>query len=117
MAKTGAGRKLSRKGGFRTSLLRNLATELMRHEQIKTTVAKAKECSRLANHLISLAKKDDLIARRRVAKDIQDTEVYNKIFTTLVPRYMNRPGAFTRIFRLQARQGDNAEMALIKLIA
>src|SRR5258706_10779349 len=98
MAKTGAGRKLNRKGGFRTSLLRGLVTELIRHEQIKTTEAKAKECSRLANHLISVAKKDDLIARRTVAKDIHDTEVFDKIFTTLVPRYSSRPGAFTRIF-------------------
>lgn len=117
MAKTTAGRKLSRKGGFRTNLLRNLATNLIRHEQITTTVAKAKECARFTNHLIAVAKKDDLNARRAIQRDIQDREVHKKLFDVLVQRYNNRVGGCTRIFRLQARQGDNAQMALIKLIA
>jgi len=117
MSQTMAGRKLGRKRGARTQLLRNLTTELIRHEQIKTTVPKAKECCRLANHLISVAKKDNLNARRAVARDIQDRDAYKKLFDVLVQRYSSRTGGFTRIFRLNTRQGDNAELALIKLIS
>src|SRR5437016_3247981 len=118
MAKTTAGRKLSRRGGARTQLLRFLTSELLRHEQIQTTAAKAKETSRLANHIIAVAKRGDLNARRAVARDIHDSEVQKKLFDVLVQRYASRPaGAYTRIFKLAARQGDNAEMALLKLIA
>ncbi|MFN0116714.1 MAG: 50S ribosomal protein L17 [Elusimicrobiota bacterium] len=117
MALTGAGRKLGRKTGFRTQMLRSLATDLIRYEQIQTTFPKAKECSRLANHLISVAKKGDLNAHKAVARDIRDNEIRKKIFDVLVKRYSSRTGGFTRIFRLVARQGDNAQMALIKLIA
>ena len=117
MAHTKAGRKLGRKRGFRTQMLRSLASELIRHEQIKTTFPKAKEACRLANHLISVAKRDDLNARRAVARDIQDRDVQKKIFDVLVQRYSGRTGGFTRIFRLAPRQGDNANLALIKLIS
>ena len=117
MAKTGAGRKLGRKGGFRTQLLRGLASELIRHEQIQTTYPKAKECRRLAEHLISVAKRGDLNARRMVARDIRDGEVLKKLFDTLATRYSTRVGGYTRVFRLAPRQGDNADMALVKLIA
>ena len=115
--KTGAGRKLGRKSGARRGLLRSLATELLRHEQLITTVSKAKECSRITNHIISIAKKNDLNARKRVVGDIQDREVVKKLFDVLIHRYNTRVGGCTRIFRLERRQGDNAEMALIKLIA
>ena len=117
MAKTAAGRKLNRRQGHRKQLLRFLASELLKHEQIKTTVAKAKETARLANHLISVAKKGDLNARRKVAEDLRDKDVTKKLFDVLVQRYSNRPGAFTQMFRLHVRQGDNAEIALLKLIA
>ena len=117
MAKTTAGRKLGRKRGFRTALLRGLATELFRHEQIRTTYPKAKECARLADRLIAVAKRDDLNARRRIARDIRDKTVTRKLFGILVPRYGERIGGCTRVFRLAPRQGDNAEMALVKLIA
>ena len=117
MAKTGAGRKLGRKTGFRFAMLRSLATELIRYEQIQTTFPKAKECSRLTERLISVAKKGDINARRRVAKDIKDIEVTKKLFDVLSSRYATRVGGFTRVFKLQNRQGDNAQMALIKLIA
>lgn len=117
MAKTAAGRKLGRKTGFRFSLLRSLSTDLIRYEQIKTTFPKAKECSRMTEHLISIAKRGDMNARRQVAKDIRDGEVTQKLFEVLAPRYSSRAGGFTRVFRLQSRQGDNAPMALIKLIA
>lgn len=117
MAHTTAGRKLGRKRGFRTQMLRNMAQELLRHEQIQTTVPKAKECVRLTNHLISVAKRDDLNSRRKVARDIRDNDVLTKLFDVLIRRYENRTGGFTRIFRLAHRQGDNAEVALVKLIA
>lgn len=115
--KTHAGRKLGRKSGFRKMMLRGLATDLFRYEQITTTTAKAKECSRFAERLISVAKKNDLSARRAVAKDIRDQEVMKKLFDVLIQRYNARSGGCTRIYKLQARQGDNANMALIKLIA
>jgi large subunit ribosomal protein L17 len=117
MAKTAAGRKLRRPSGHRRALLRSLATDLLRYEQIQTTVAKAKECSRITNHLIAVAKKDDLNARRAVARDIQDREVFKKLFDVLIGRYKDRTGGCTRIFKIGNRQGDNSEMALIKLIA
>ena len=117
MAKTTAGRKLRRKQGARVGLLRSLATDLFRNEKITTTFAKAKECSRLANHLIAVAKRADLNARRMVARDIHDHEILTKVFDVLAQRYATRTGAATQIFRLNPRQGDNAEMALIKLIA
>ncbi len=117
MAKTTPGRKLGRKTGFRFSLLRQLTTDLIRYEKLTTTFPKAKECSRMAEHLISVAKRGDLNARRAVARDIQDREAMTKLFDILAPRYSARTGGFTRVFRLQARQGDNAPMALIKLIA
>lgn len=117
MAKTAAGRKLGRKTGFRKSLLRGLATDLIRYEKIQTTFPKAKECSRLTERLISVAKRGDLNARRAVARELSNTEAKTKLFDVLAPRYSSRAGGYTQIFRLQTRQGDNAQMALIKLIA
>ncbi len=117
MAKTGAGRKLGRKTGFRFAMLRSLTTDLIRYEQIQTTFPKAKECSRMTEKVISAAKKGDMNARRVVAKDIRDVEVTKKLFDVLATRYANRVGGYTKVFRLQNRQGDNAQMALIKLIA
>jgi large subunit ribosomal protein L17 len=98
-------------------LLRNLTVSLFTHEKITTTVAKAKEASRFANHLIAIAKKGDLNAQKRVAQDIHDTEVRKKLFEVLAPRYASRNGGCTQIFRLNNRQGDNAEMALLRLLA
>lgn len=71
----------------------------------------------MTDHLISIAKRDNLSARRRVAKDIHDKEVYEKLFGVLIHRYADRAGGFARIFRIGPRQGDNAEIALVKLIA
>lgn len=117
MAQTTAGRKLGRKQGARISLLRSLATALLKHEQIQTTVPKAKECARFTNHLISVAKKGDLNAHRSVARDIHDQDVHKKLFDVLAPRYASRDGGYTKVFRIGSRQGDNAEVALVKLIA
>ena len=117
MAHTAMGRKLGRKSGHRKQLLRSLATDLLRHEQIVTTFPKAKECQRLADHLIAVAKRDNLNARKAVARDIQDKDVRKKLFEVLVQRYTNRTGGCTRVFKLAPRQGDNAPMAVVKLIA
>jgi large subunit ribosomal protein L17 len=117
MGKTGMGRKLNRRTGFRMQLLRGLTTELIRHEQIQTTLAKAKECARFTDRLVHVAKKGDLNAHKAVAKHIKDRAVTKKLFEVLAQRYSSRVGGVTRIFKLQARQGDNASMALIKLIA
>ncbi len=113
---THAGRKLNRPTGARKSLLRNLAVSLFRHEQIRTTVAKAKELSRFADGVLALAKAKTLESRRRVAGDVNDADVRKKIYDVLVPRYQSRAGGVTRIHRIGTRNGDNAEMALIRLV-
>jgi large subunit ribosomal protein L17 len=117
MASTTAGRRLGRKEGFRKSVLRSLTTDLIRYEKLQTTFPKAKECSRLTERLISVAKRGDMNARRAVARELTNAEARTKLFDVLAPRYSSRQGGCTQIFKLQTRQGDNAQMALIKLIA
>ncbi len=114
--KTHAGRKLSRPTGARFALLRSLATSLFQHEQIKTTLAKAKEVSRFSESLLAVAKRKDLTSTRKVSAVIPDREVRRKIYDVLVPRYQARAGGCTRIYRLGRRLGDGAETALIKLV-
>lgn len=111
-----AGRKLGRTAMHRKALLRNLSTELFRHERIRTTLMKAKELRPFAEKLITLSKRETLHARRLVLRDIHDQEVVSKIFDTLSSRYAQRPGGYTRIVKLGPRRGDNAEMALIELV-
>ena len=100
----------------RTALLRNLSTELFRHERIRTTLMKAKELRPFAEKLITLSKRETLHARRLVLRDIHDKDVVAKMFDTLSSRFASRPGGYTRIVKLGPRRGDNAEMALIELI-
>jgi large subunit ribosomal protein L17 len=100
----------------RLALLRNLSTELFRHESIRTTLMKAKELRPFAEKLITLSKRETLHARRLVLRDIHDKEVVSKIFDTISSRFAQRPGGYTRIVKLGPRRGDNAEMALIELI-
>jgi len=109
-------RKLGRTSEHRRALLRNMATSLFRHDRIETTLEKAKELRRYAEKLITLAKKDTLHARRTAATKISDPEVLQKLFGTLGPLYANRPGGYTRIVKLGARRGDNAEKAFIELV-
>ncbi len=113
-----AHRKLGRITPHRTALLRNLATALFERERIRTTLMKAKELRPFAEHLITLAKRDDgrLHARRLVLRDIKDTVVVKKLFDTLGARFASRPGGYTRILRLGPRRGDGAEMAIVELI-
>src|SRR5882672_10050025 len=111
-----AGRKLGRTSMHRIAMLRNLSTELFRHERIRTTLMKAKELRPFAEKLITLSKRETLHARRLVLRDIHDKEVVSKMFDTISSRFAQRPGGYTRIVKLGVRRGDNAEMALIELI-
>lgn len=111
-----SGRQLSRTASHRKMLLRNLVTELFRHERIETTAAKAKEARRMAERLITFAKRGDLHARRRVDRFVMNREVTRKLFTTIAPWYEGRDGGYTRIIRTRARLGDGAEMALLELV-
>ena len=111
-----AGRKLGRTSMHRIALLRNLSTELFRHERIRTTLMKAKELRPFAEKLITLSKRESLHARRLVLRDIHDKDVVSKLFDTISSRFAQRPGGYTRIVKLGPRRGDSAEMALIELI-
>ena len=111
-----SGRKLGRDTAHRTALLRNLATALFRHERICTTLAKARETRRFSERLITLGKKDSLHAKRLAARHISDKAVHKKLFTEIAPRFADRPGGYTRMFKLGRRKGDSAPMALIELV-
>ena len=110
------GRKLGRSTKHRKALFRNLATELFRHNKIKTTEAKAKAVQPIAEQLITLARRGDLHARRLAARDIQDPAVLQKLFDEIGPMMEDRPGGYTRIYRLGQRRGDAADMAQIELV-
>ena len=110
------GRQLSRTRSHRRATLRNLATSLFRHERIETTTAKAKELRPYAERLITLARRGDVHSRRLAATKIQDREVLGKLFDDIAPRYMERPGGYTRVLKLGNRTGDAAEMSLIELV-
>jgi large subunit ribosomal protein L17 len=109
-------KKLGRTSSHRLALLRSLSTSLFKHERIRTTVPKARELRSFAERLITLARRDDLHARRQVVRQIADKEVVKKLFSTLWPRFATRPGGYTRTMKLGPRQGDGAEMAFIELV-
>jgi large subunit ribosomal protein L17 len=109
-------RKLGRTSSHRKALLRGLATDLFRHERLRTTLPKAKELRPFAERLITLARRDDLHARRQVLRQIADKDVVKKLFATLGPRFATRPGGYTRTLLLGPRQGDGADMAIVELI-
>jgi large subunit ribosomal protein L17 len=111
-----AGKKLGRSSAHRKALFRNLVTELFRHEQIRTTEAKAKAIRPQAERLITLARRGDLHARRLVARDVQDPEILQKLFDELAERYEDREGGYTRIYKLGPRKGDAAPVVLISLV-
>jgi large subunit ribosomal protein L17 len=106
-------------------MLRNQAMSLLRHERIETTVARGKELRPFVERIISIAKRSldapegsahAVTARRRVAEDISDREVVTKLFDTIAPRYVERPGGYTRLLRLGHRRGDAAEVASVELV-
>jgi len=110
------GRKLNRTASHRGALLASLAAALIKHEQIATTLPKAKELRRVTDRLITLAKRGDLHARRLAASRIRDDAMVAKLFETLGPRYAARPGGYTRVLRAGFRYGDSAPMAVIELV-
>ena len=111
-----AGRKLNRTATHRSALFASLATALIKHEQIVTTLPKAKELRRVTDRLITLAKKGDLHARRLAFARIRDEAMVAKLFDTLGPRYAERPGGYTRVLKAGFRYGDSAPMAVIELV-
>ncbi|MGQ9630340.1 MAG: 50S ribosomal protein L17 [bacterium] len=108
-------RKLGRASGHRMAMLRNLATDLLKHGRIQTTEAKAKEVRRLAERLITLGKRGDLHARRMAIRIIYDKDVTYKLFDEIAERYKETNGGYTRILKLGPRRGDSAPMAIIEL--
>ncbi len=108
--------KLNRTPSHRNAMLRNMTESIITHERIQTTLAKAKEVRKMVDQVITLAKKDDLHARRQVLSLIPNKTVVSKLFDEIAPRYKERPSGFTRIYRLGNRRGDAAEMAVISLI-
>ena len=111
-----AGKRLGRSSAHRKALFRNLVTELFRHEQIRTTEAKAKAIRPQAERLISLAKRGDLHARRMAARDVQDPEILRKLFDEIAERFEDREGGYTRLYKLGPRKGDAAPVVLISLV-
>ncbi|ABV85538.1 MULTISPECIES: 50S ribosomal protein L17 [Shewanella] len=111
-----SGRQLNRNSSHRQAMFRNMACSIVRHEVIKTTVAKAKELRRVVEPLITLAKSDSVANRRLAFARTRDAEVVGKLFTELGPRFQERPGGYTRILKCGLRTGDKAPMAYIELV-
>ena len=111
-----AGKKLGRKSSHRKAMIRNMVTSLLEHERIVTTTPKAKEARRVADKMITLAKRGDLHARRQALSFIQDKAVVAKLFSDLKDSYMDRNGGYTRIIRTGNRSGDAAPMAILELV-
>ena len=110
------GRKLNRTSSHRKAMFANMAASLIEHEQIVTTLPKAKELRSVADKLITLGKRGDLHARRQAISRIRDVEQVRKLFDVLGPRYKERNGGYTRVLKAGFRYGDNAPMAVIELV-
>ncbi len=110
------GRKLGRKNGNRRALLMNLASQLIVHKRIKTTDAKAKELRSFIEPLITLAKKDDLHSRRMVIKKLPHKNIVRSLCKEIAPRYVERPGGYTRIIKLGYRDNDRAPVSIIEFV-
>jgi large subunit ribosomal protein L17 len=111
-----AGRKLNRTSSHRTAMFANMAASLIEHEQIVTTLPKAKELRPVVEKLVTLAKKGDLAARRLAAARIRNEEMVKKLFETIGPRYQERSGGYTRVLKAGFRYGDNAPLAVIEFV-
>ena len=109
-------RKLGRDSAHRKAMLRNLVTDLLREGRIQTTDMRAKETRRIAEKLITLAKRGDLHARRQAMEFIFDETVVAKLFDEIAPKYAERNGGYTRILKLGKRQGDAAEVVFLELV-
>ena len=111
-----SGRKLNRTSSHRKSLFKNMAQALLKHEQIVTTLPKAKELKRVVEKLITLGKKGNLHARRLAFNQIRDKDMVSKLFDSLAKRYSDRKGGYTRVLKAGFRYGDSAPMAVIELV-
>jgi large subunit ribosomal protein L17 len=110
------GRKLNRTASHRKAMFANMAVALIEHEQIVTTLPKAKELRSIVDKLITLGKRGDLHARRQAISRMRDVEQAKKLFDILGPRYKDRNGGYTRVLKAGFRYGDNAPMAVIELV-
>jgi large subunit ribosomal protein L17 len=111
-----SGRRLGRTTSHREAMFRNLVTSFLTHEKITTTDAKAKEIRSVAEKMITLGKRGDLHSLRQAASYIREKSIVTKLFSTIAPRYKDRPGGYTRIVKLGIRQGDAAPVSIIELV-
>ena len=111
-----SGRKLNRTSSHRKSLFKNMAQALLKHEQIVTTLPKAKELKRVVEKLITLGKKGNLHSRRLAFNQIRDKDMVSKLFDNLAKRYSDRKGGYSRVLKAGFRYGDSAPMAVIELV-
>jgi len=111
-----SGRKLNRTSSHRKAMFANMAVALLKHEQIKTTLPKAKELRPIVDKLITLGKRDTPHAKRQVFAQLRDEAATAKLFETLAPRYAERHGGYTRVLKAGYRYGDSAPMAVIELV-
>ncbi len=111
-----SGRKLNRTSSHRDAMFRNMASSLFMHEQIKTTLPKAKELRRVAEPLITLSKEESVANRRLAFSRLRDKDAVSKLFNELGERYKDRPGGYLRILKCGNRPGDNAPMAYVQLV-
>jgi large subunit ribosomal protein L17 len=110
------GRRFSRDSGHRQAMFSNMAAALIKHEQIVTTLPKAKDLSRVMDKYITLAKRGDLNSRRLAASRMRDESMVKKLFEVLGPRYKNRSGGYTRVLKAGYRYGDSAPIGVIELV-
>ena len=111
-----SGRKFSRTSSHRKAMFANMAAALIKHEQIITTLPKAKDLRPIVEKLITLGKRGDLHARRQAVSQIRDLDMVRKLFETIGPRYADRPGGYIRVLKAGFRHGDNAPIAVIELV-
>ena len=110
------GRKLNKTSSHRTAMFANMAAALIKHEQIKTTLPKAKELRPVVEKLVTLSRRNTLHARRQALSAVRDETQVKKLFEVIGPRYAKRPGGYTRVLKAGFRHGDNAEMAFIEFV-
>ncbi|RLB67327.1 MAG: 50S ribosomal protein L17 [Deltaproteobacteria bacterium] len=111
-----SGKKLGRNTGHRKAMMRNMVTSFFDCEKITTTDARAKELRKMAEKLITMARRGDLHSRRLAMQVVRDKKTVAKLFETIAPRYIDRPGGYTRIIKLGLRSGDNASLSMIELV-
>ncbi len=109
-------KRLGRATDQRIALMRSQVDSLFRHSRIRTTLTKAKESQRMAEKLITLARRGDLAARRRVLRKVRDKQLVKHLFDEIAPRYAERPGGYTRVIKAGLRAGDAAQMAILELV-